>query len=177
MRLPKKNLKIAIYGGSGIGKTTVALELAKLFNTKVRLRHCGELIKCKSKVNGLRSPSCLSIQDHKTIDKETRLFALNTTGIIIVEGRYLNFVLDGIEGIFFVQLVCSSAQRIARLTKAGRNLGGNLIEDLDEEDNQLTLKLYGDVKPNIKHLITVDNTLLSAIDSAREIVKGINSIE
>jgi len=174
MRLPKENLKIAIYGGSGTGKTTVALELAKLLSTNVTIRHCGELIKRKSKAIGLRSPSCLSIQDHKTIDEETRQFALNTPGVIILEGRYLNFVLDGIEEIFFVQLVCSSEQRTARLARAGRNLGCNHIEDLDKEDFQLIMNLYGDVKPDIKHLIKVDRTLLSAVDAAKEVLKAMS---
>lgn len=167
-------MKIAIYGVSTTGKTAIVSELAKLFKAQPEVRHCGELIKNRCKDIGLSSPIDLNIKEHKLIDQETIKVA-NSSDSILIEGRYLNFVLDGNEHVLFINLTCDFDERVNRLKrKLNTDYCRENIESSDIEDKKLSHKLYGTSQPTLKCLTTLNTTGLSITQCAEKIIDIVN---
>ncbi len=178
MRLSKAIIKVAIYGSSATGKTAITSELMRLLTGyDIAIRRCGEIIKDRAKSLGLESSSALALEEHKKIDDETKKAVSEPSSGIIVEGRYLNYVLSGIDQILFFKLNCSFEMRVSRLMKKLSHPHGqivNIILSSDEEDRQLIHNLYGNSEPMLKHLMTLDTTNLTLSQSADRIFGTIN---
>lgn len=170
MRLPEKILKVAIYGASATGKTSVAMELGKLIHATT-IRNCGEIIKRRSKEINVPLSS-LTAKEHRNIDDETRQFVIDARDNIVVEGRYLNYVLNGIDGLTYIKLVCAPEERVARLRKDQYHSEG-LIEKIDSEDFELISRLYDVSSPYQGRQEIIDTTHLLADECAAKLLENI----
>ena len=166
-------MKIAVYGTSATGKTAIASELAN--KLRFELRSCGEIVKKITNQLGLSSPSKLNIHDHKLIDSETKNVVL-TTNNIIIEGRYLNFVLYEIKDVKFIELICSPEERKRRILK--RDFPNSIarlknidIEKIDKEDQKLIHSLYGEIEPKIIYKYQIDTTNYSVVECVDIIIQ------
>jgi len=128
---------IALYGDACVGKTTVAILLGQALNCRVR--HCGELIKERS-----RALSCtaddLPVGEHLILDDETRRIALDANTDIIIEGRFLQYVLYDLGDPVLIHLTCVLEERACRYRLCRR--GGSLATN-DAKDVNLCRELYG----------------------------------
>lgn len=136
------NIVLAIYGASCVGKSTLATAIGKEW--RVPVRHCGDVLKMRATTLGLPLGS-LPLHVHDAVDKETRKLAQEASGVFVVEGRYLDLVLDGMPWVKFVRLTCDEATRMRRfLTKTGGQADeGVALHQHDEEDGRLRFILYG----------------------------------
>jgi len=150
MHLPKV---VAIYGPSRVGKTRLATELGRRVDLSVR--HCGEEVRARAAKLGL-GPGVLPLAEHRAIDAETRRFALEQGGII--EGRYLDLALFGIDGVVFVRLRSTEAARVVR-SESGLSEDERItrLHTADEHDEDLRRELYKGVIAAVGDL-TVDTT-------------------
>lgn len=161
-------MKIAIYGLSATGKTAIATILATALGYDIR--SCGEEVKARTKTLELQSPSALSLSAHEEIDTETRSIAFTPDVDIVIEGRYLNYVLDGHEQIIFVELACSDEVRESRIFN--KTIGTkDSITNRDDECLRHKLKFYGSSKPNLKHSILIDTTELTIEQCVQRIIE------
>jgi cytidylate kinase len=133
---------LAIYGPSCVGKTTLAAAISREWGVPVR--HCGDMLKTRAAELGppLRN---LPLQVHEAVDEETHRLAQGASEVFVVEGRYLNLVLDGVSQVKFVRLTCDEATRTRRfLTKAGgQGTSSITLHQSDQEDGHLRQILYG----------------------------------
>ena len=170
MRIPTQPLKIGITGRSCTGKTIVANQLHAAIGGK--LRNCGELIKAVAKAEKV-SVADLSVDQHRAFDLETRQWidALSTTAI--VEGSYLDRVLDGVAGVFLVRLKCELLVRVGRL---GLRKGGSATTEemtsRDEDEDALRCKVYGVADADCLDMVEIDTTYRSQ----SEVVKAISDL-
>jgi cytidylate kinase len=114
------NVVIGLVGKSGVGKTVVAEALARRLG--VAVRHCGEVVKRRAdelKVAFHELPK----KEHYRIDAETIELARNATGLVIMEGRFLDVVLRGVPNVLLVHLTASREELLRRKEKRGRKKG------------------------------------------------------
>ncbi len=172
-------IKVAIYGSSATGKTAISSEVMRLLSRHgFILRHCGEIVKDRVKSLGLNSPSDLPMRVHNEIDDETKKVVLESPSNIIVEGRYLDYVLNGGEHILFFKLNCSYEERVSRIKKKlslPQDQSEKLIMSSDEDDGQLIRILYASSEPVIIQLKILDTTNCSISEIANTIVEIINN--
>jgi cytidylate kinase len=154
---------VALYGDTCVGKTTVAKLLAQDLGCGVR--HCGELIKERSRALNC-TPDDLPVRDHLAIDDESRQIARNATSDVIIEGRFLNFVLYDVTEAVLIRLACSDAERERRYCL---HLKEGSIATSDAKDSQLRGTLYG-TEPKRKPDLQIETSCFSAKDIAARIL-------
>ena len=164
-------IKVAIFGASRTGKTTIAYELGSLMTIPVR--HCGEIVKRFVRERGLIEGAELSREDHRQIDDETRNVA-EALDSVIVEGRFLNYVLLNVRSVVFVELTCEIQVRAARYGHRVRSKSRRIRSPRDTDKSDLLLRqtLYKNIVP-VVDAISFDTTTGNAKDYATEIVRSI----
>ncbi len=151
-------LMLALFGASGVGKTTVSKELAKQMGLPVR--HCGDAIKAKARERQVHVDA-LTEDDHRAIDQETRQMVRHATSALIVEGRYLPEVLAEFPNVVLFELTCDKTERLRR--RLGRSAEASL-ESLAAHDAVMTnlrLRLYAGVTSPQRPIVRVNTNGLS----------------
>lgn len=159
---------IALTGSSCVGKSAVAKQIGEALD--VQVRHCGEVIKTRAKKLGV-DLSSLPLDEHKSIDAETRAFALNSNGSAVVEGTFLGHVLHNIENVMIIRLTCKTAERERRHIKRSDNKSeASQLLIRDQADDSLSQLLYikSDQQGNFP---TIDTTDLSIEDVVEKIIR------
>ncbi|QBK03789.1 hypothetical protein DW355_02485 [Hylemonella gracilis] len=148
---------IALYGRSSSGKTTIAKALAPHLGN-CQIRHCGEIVKERARQLSV-SLGDLPYEEHLKIDAETVGVANTHSGKIIIEGRYLHWVLSQIQaGVRLVELDCSEAVRIERWavrSKGGISRSG--LAGMDAAEQDFTVKMFGRSVP-LQSGLKIDTT-------------------
>lgn len=111
LRLPQTFVRIGITGESCTGKTTVANLLGRRLDLPVR--HCGQQVARDPNQAAEKSPD-VPWERHREVDQETRRIVSTAHGGIVVEGCFLEYVLDQTAGVFLVRLECDHAERLRR---------------------------------------------------------------
>jgi cytidylate kinase len=154
-------MKVAIYGHSCAGKTTLSDELASRLG--VRVWHCGENVKQRAVTQGYRVDA-LPLSVHRELDGHTRDFAIRSAESVVFEGVFLDSVLADIGDCRFIKLVCSTEERIRRHEL--KSSGSSLLAR-DESDLWLRAQLYDgaiSARPDLELDTTQTNTLNLAIE-------------
>jgi len=151
-------MKIAIYGLSCTGKTTIAAPLAKELGFD--LRSCGEEIKKRAKELDVKFDD-LTDEIHHTIDNETVKWFLSNVNCV-VEGRFLDAVLSmSSDNIVLIKLTATVAERCNRMKKRGN--ADYTIDDLcrvDEIDKKFRHEHYR-YNECIAPMLTIDTSIFS----------------
>ena len=135
-------MKIAIIGPSCSGKTKTAQALAEMLHCPVRL--CGKIVRQKANEMGYTSLSQLTSDDHWLVDAESRV-VVSVTDRIVIEGRFLNFVLAGVPDVWLIALTCDDEIRAER-HRIGEEFGLERYnaKEHDRDDARLRRMLYND---------------------------------
>jgi energy-coupling factor transporter ATP-binding protein EcfA2 len=150
-----KGSVIALYGPSASGKTSIATALKKLL-PNAHIRHCGRIAKEAMRRNQART----SIEQvYQLVDSETRQLAANCQDLMIVEGRYLDNVLDGLPNVYFIKLIILEEERERRLSSKAFHTNST-CDEIQAIDNYISDSLY----PKIKR-ISKDSLVVSSIAS------------
>jgi cytidylate kinase len=155
-------MKVAIYGQSCVGKTTLCDELASLLGGKAW--HCGENLKQRA-ISDNCQVSDLPLDVHRESDRLTRESATHSSETLVIEGVFLDCVLAEVKDCVFIKLTCSDEERVRRhgLRKSRSNL------DLrDESDQHLRARLFagmGCANPDLE----LETTKTNALDLARRV--------
>lgn len=156
----------AIYGASLVGKTTAARRVAT--ELELPLRSCGSVVRDRAKALGIEL-HWLPDAIHRKIDQETVAWAL-THQPCVVEGRFLNFVLAGIDSpVVFIRLITSNIQRQFRACNSRR--AGITIDDLELTDAanlRFTNRMFPSLGVNVS-CVTVDSSNIAAEECALQI--------
>jgi cytidylate kinase len=135
---------VAIFGLALTGKTSVAQAVSRRLHYPAR--HCGELVKQRAFDVGV-TPLELAVSEHMAIDNDTRAWARDHIGV--VEGRFLDRVLNAHPGVILVELTCGHDERVRRLV-ARMNLDAPkadaTLHQRDMDDEALGRRLFGDGK-------------------------------
>lgn len=138
---------IALYGQSLSGKTTIGDVLRTRLGYS-RIRNCGEIVKARARELHL---SCekLPVDEHLEIDEETIRWSETQSGLAIVEGRYLDYVLSrACADIQLIELVCDSSARERRWKKRnGQTLGLETLKVKDTSDRKFVAMMYAKSPP------------------------------
>lgn len=130
--------RVAIYGRTCSGKTTVAKAVAEMLSVQ-SVRHCGEVVKRFASDRGVKVRD-LTLADHRDIDAETMAWARYATNSppSVAEGSFLNYVLADSD-YFLVELVASPA---TRQTRGASRIPAIDTTARDLDDSSLACKLY-----------------------------------
>jgi cytidylate kinase len=163
MCIPKSQVVLAIYGSSCVGKSTLAAELGERW--QIPVRHCGAVVKACATELGIAQES-LPIDIHKTIDSETRKLAKNTKGAFVVEGAYLDLVLNEVPGVRFVHLRCNNMIRETRFLRRAGALSNtqSTLSQRDQDDKRLRRLLYQSVRRIEKPWLVVNTSKSTAAE-------------
>lgn len=133
-------MKVAIYGSSSTGKTTIAVSLAR--ELELDLRSCGEEIKKTAKKLNVRIDD-ITDKVHRTIDNETVQWVASNDNCI-VEGRFLDSVLSQVsDSIFLVKLTATDEERCERMKKRGHtNCTTDDLIEIDRFDGKFRKEHY-----------------------------------
>lgn len=168
---PREVDVVAVYGGTASGKTTVAHEIARRLSCTSL--HCGERIRQKAAALGV-SISSLSIEEHNRVDEETRSIVQLATGVMVVEGSFLDAVLSAVSRVYLVHLDCTDRERCRRFLARADGVTADAFEERDAHDRADRLRLYGDLTRESD--LVVDNSAESAIVAADRICDGFNRL-
>jgi cytidylate kinase len=135
-------VKIALFGKSCVGKSTVATALGKRLSMEVR--HCGELIKARAQELDIEVQS-LPLQEHHLIDNKTKELAENVDRDTVIDGRFLNYVLTGVPSLVLIELACEQSERDKRFVKRYGDSISYQLADRDFSDSQLQGALYDSI--------------------------------
>ena len=133
---------IGLVGGTCAGKTTVGNLLGERLSWA--RRDCGGLVNARAEELGVRV-SELGRQAHEEIDDATREQAACAGDGIVIDGRYLGYVLVGVRGVRMVELTCSRAERSRRHAcrmGIGMEEAVAFVDGCDQSDRELCGLLY-----------------------------------
>ncbi len=156
MRIPKKLRKVALFGGSCTGKTTIGAGLSSKLNYKIR--YCGQELKDLAREHGYYDLDNVPLSIHEEVDRATKEFVSSSTTPCIVEGRFLNFVLFDSDDIIFIEVKCNDGERQDRLLSRFGNSTNLLISDIDCKDRAFTAETYKYALNSLPEAITVDTS-------------------
>lgn len=163
---------VCICGGTCVGKTTVARTVAEAMGWGHR--DCGGEIVEAARVRS-QPVGVVRTGVHRAVDAETRALAMSKQAVV-VEGRYLRYVLVGLETVTIVELTCSQDERGRRSAKRSGNRNSvGVIDESDRRDVELCGELYG-VAPREAHL-TIDTTELDAAAVAARILRWLGVVK
>lgn len=164
---------IALYGQSLSGKTTICDVLGTRLAYS-RIRNCGEIAKARAHELHL---SCerLPVDEHLKIDAGTIRWSETQSGLAIVEGRYLDYVLSRARAdIQLIELVCDSTARERRWEKRiGQTLGLDALKVKDDSDRDFVAMMYADSSPLFPSL-KVDTSFADVGECVNEILDWLN---
>lgn len=163
------NIVVGIYGLSGVGKTTVAKEVAVILNAQIR--HCGELVKARAKTSGVPVDS-LASAEHALIDDETRRSVATRKQALVVEGRFLREVLANMEDVFLVELTCSEAERFRRRSE----LNSGYLDHQDALTAKPSSELYADAPAPREPSISINTDNRTTSNVAEEISRYVQGL-
>lgn len=160
---------IALFGRSSSGKTTIAKALAPHLGN-CPIRHCGELVKERARHLSI-SLGDLPYDEHLKIDAETVESANTHSDKLIVEGRYLHWVLSRVQGnVCLIELDCSDTMRVERWAKrSSGSIGQSELAHIDAEEHDFALKMYGDVAP-LQSKLKIDTTSRGSVECVQQIL-------
>lgn len=163
---------IAVFGRSCVGKTEVATALATALNLPIR--HCGEAIKARARELGVDT-NALSLAEHKAVDEQTRASAGASTTEMIMEGNFLDLVLEGVPDVLLVQLTCEDSVRVERFIRRSNNqVSGHELRSRDASDSALRGMLYKAVTVTC-NLLTINTTKLGIDEVVRKIIDWVDT--
>ncbi len=134
---------IGICGGTCVGKTTVAGAIGRLLGWDHR--DCGRAVVEEARARGL-AVSDLGMETHQEVDRLTRARAVAEVRNVVVDGRYLRYVLAGLTGVTVVELTCDRRERERRCrcrSGIGPGEARGVVEESDRVDKELCTELYG----------------------------------
>jgi len=162
-------VKLAIAGRSCTGKSS----LSELISTRMGavVRHCGEELKRESCAAGAGLPAPLNV--HVGVDRATQEWVCNTAAPLIVEGRYLAYVLSAVTGVILVELECELEERVRR-ARLHRRAREGYVQRSDAEDVATIQLLYQDVMPRGADFVidTSVLTLEAVAERVRELLES-----
>lgn len=164
---------IALYGQSLSGKTTIGNALRARLGCSP-IRNCGEIVKIRSRELQL-SRQGLPVEEHLEIDAETIRWSETQSGLAIVEGRYLDYVLSRARAdIQLIELVCDSTTRERRWAKRiTRTVSLEALKAKDAADRDFVAMMYGESSPLVPRL-QVNTTLADIGKCINEILDWLN---
>ena len=167
MRVPEGRI-VGVYGGTCVGKTTVARWLAAAVGWSHR--DCGRAIVGAARRRGV-AVSELPLGVHQDVDQRTRARAAATAGRMVIDGRYLQYVMAESPDVALVELTCRLSVRALRLRPRGENGEAvGRIEESDRGDVMLCRELYG------REVRTADVVVDTSELAPRCVVEHIRSI-
>ena len=165
---------IAIYGKSCAGKSSVARELGKLINAPVRF--CSEEVKMRAKQLGC-TPMALSLEQHISIDEDTREIAGASDKDIVIEGCFLPYVLSNLSDVFWVKLTCNQRNREKRYLDRNPEFKSDIdLTRRDYNDEVLCKKIYGESNENLCGSFTIDTSNCSVEEIVLLIKKELQNL-
>lgn len=166
-----EGLVIGICGGTCVGKTTVADGIARALRWD--RRDCGmQVVEAAGERGGAVRE--LGLETHREIDRETLVCAADGRRGVVIDGRYLRYVLVELTAVTVVELTCSRAVRGVRYQRRNGVADadpGWLVDESDREDGELCSKLYG-IAPRRPDQ-TLDTTELTGAAVAARICAGL----
>ncbi|HEV2740571.1 MAG TPA: AAA family ATPase [Candidatus Elarobacter sp.] len=154
---------LGLFGPTGVGKSTVARVLGDRFSLPVR--HCSQALRERAASLGLEL-SDVPKAVHDEIDEETRCVARSVIGGLVIEGRFLDKVLYGIDNIILVRLTCLQEMRRSRILE---RTGVQSLEAEDRRDEELRGMLYSYQRQDYAPTIVIDTSAISPEEVATEI--------
>lgn len=165
---------IGICGGTCVGKTTVAKVVAGALGW--RRRDCGGAVVDWARARGVALGE-VGRKGHEEVDRATRACVVEGAREgVVVEGRYLHYVLAGVRGCRVVELTCGRGERVRRYgRRSGAAEGGwqEAVEASDRNDRELCGWLYEVTEQRVDEKI--ETTKLSPEAVARRILCGIGT--
>lgn len=158
---------IALYGSTCVGKSSIAKELSALLPCNIR--GCGGEVFAFANSAGI-APDDLSDADHREIDRRTLELCNEEKSMMIVEGRFLQYVLSSCKTkIILIELHATADVRTKRLLGRNRSYStANRVEDIDRADEGFCLRLYDGVSPSEAHF-SLDTSTLQVSDYTNKI--------
>jgi|ERR1043165_689055 cytidylate kinase len=160
---------IGIFGKTCTGKSSVADVLTAQLDLSVR--HCGDAIRSAAEKLGV-TPVDLPSDIHKQLDSETRSLAISSAGLII-DGTFLDYVLEGVPHVLLIQLICSDEVREQRNSLRSRSSMTAAQRDLIDE--RLRQLLYGQSSRAFPARV-IDTTFLTVDEVARAVADAIRGL-
>jgi len=161
---------IALFGKSCVGKSEVAQKLANLLNLPVR--HCGEIVKRRAGQLGVSSGE-LPNAEHQAIDDETIRLVVECNDGIVVEGNFLDLVLQGFPDFILIQLICEDDERAKRF--AARSSNSTTLDARDSADIRFRTEFYEHTDSQPEKAFCVDTTHHTSVEVASLIVEILRS--
>jgi cytidylate kinase len=161
---------VALFGKSCVGKSEVAEKLANHLGMPVR--HCGEVVKERAAQLSVSSAE-LSTAEHEAIDAETRTLVANTEHGIVVEGTFLDIVLQESSNVLFIRLTCEEDVRAKRFEARPSSKG--TLAQRDKTDNSLREDVYKQTESELQQAISVDTTRISSVEVVSLILEILRS--
>lgn len=164
---------IAIFGRSCVGKSKVAEELARTLSLPVR--HCGEAIKDHAKKLGV-DVTKLPVDEHQVVDEQTKQLAETCVDGMVIEGSFLDAVLENIPSILLVHLTCEDNERERRfIARSNGQASAQELHLRDTSDIALRDLLYK-MSGGSNSSLTIDTTNLGIDEVVQEIISWIHTI-
>lgn len=132
---------LALVGGSGTGKTTLASTVANELGSPVR--HCGDALRAAAAARGVGVADAPQ-EAHREVDRATTEWCDALTGALgVVEGRFLDVVLGPRADLLLVGLRAAESVRAERLThRSGRLVDPTAVSALDQADDKFREAMY-----------------------------------
>lgn len=163
---------IAIFGKSCVGKSVVAEELA--ITLKLPVRHCGDAVKSRALELGV-DVAALPLTEHQAIDQETRTLAEASAEGLIIEGNFLDAVLEGIPSVLFVHLTCEDSTRTQRYIRRSNYQASEQDLNLRDASDAANWKRLYKPPTEIIHELTIDTTNTTVDEVVIKVAEWINS--
>ena len=168
MRLPKR--KLIIVGASCTGKSSVTADLARRFGLPVR--HCSKVLREMLHEAGLSLPGPHSL--HLVLDNQTQDWVATTNSALVVEGRFLHYVLAAAPEAFIVRLDCDTEIRQLRAVDRDPD-GKSFIAANDAADAEAVASRYGSIASRAIDM-QLDTSVLDITQVSAEIARRLDWI-
>lgn len=174
MGVSKIDETLALFGQGLVGKTAVGDVVGRLLGRPVR--HCGELVKSRAADLGV-SAADLPLAEHRRFDADTRMAVEGAAPRLVVEGKYLDQVLVGLQQVQLLRLTCNLAERVRRLSVRSRITEAEAavrLGSLDRQEDYLREVLFRH-ETNLGAIMSIDATSQAAEGIAEMIIARLRS--
>lgn len=166
-------MRIALIGGTCVGKTSVMMKLVEELDFPHR--SCGGEVMSAAK--SLRiSPEDLHVDCHIAIDNATREFVINNSNAII-DGRFLDYVLRDEAGQISTVELCATteirAKRAHGRLRDGQESATDYVFASDARDAAFRARMYNSITP-IKEALLIDTSELSIEQIVSKILSNLD---